>query len=288
MSGFKNFVVVGTGNVGSIIADHFLDLKAKGSVNRVLVFTRTASQPATTEKYAAKGAEVVGLEYDDRAALAKALAGVDVVISTVNPAAFAAQVTIAEVAKAAGVKLFLPSEFGNPTVGAKGLLAGKGDLHQKFKDIGLPTTLVFTGPFADFAWAPFIGLDIKSGKVSVGGDGNAPITFSSIPDTARFLGYILTSLPAEKLTNLPIIRLEGERKSFNQIFQEYEAKTGKKLEVTYISDADLEARLKANPYDFAAFLHLSWAHGEGLVGTPDNGLYPDWNPNPVITYTSAL
>ncbi|KAI0047507.1 NAD-P-binding protein [Auriscalpium vulgare] len=274
MSGFKNFVVVGTGNVGSIIINHFLDLKATGSVNRVLVFTRPTSQPATTEKYAAHGAEVVGLEYDDRAALAKALAGVDVIISTLNAAAQPAQVTIAEVAKAAGVKLFIPSEFGNPTVGAKGLLAGKGDLHQKFRDIGLPTILVFNGPFADWVWVPFVELDIKSGKVGVGGDGNAPITFTSIPDIARFLGYILTSLPAEKLTNLPIVRLEGDRKSFNQIFQEYEAKTGKKLQVTYHSDADLEARLKTNPHDFGAFLHKSWANGEGVVGTPDNGLYP--------------
>ncbi|KAI0052800.1 NAD(P)-binding protein [Auriscalpium vulgare] len=241
MSGFKNFVVVGTGNVGAVLIDHFLDLKVKGSVNRVLVFTRPSSEPATSEKYAAKGAEVVGLEYDDRAALAKALTGVDAVISTVtvNAAALAAQLTIAEVAKAAGVKLFLPSEFGNPTLGAKGLLAGKADLHEKIKDIGLPTTLVFTGAFADFIWQPFLDLDIKSGKVSVGGDGNAANTFTSLPDIARFLGYILTSLPAEKLTSLPVLRLEGERKSFNQVFQDYEAKTGKKLQVNYISIADL-------------------------------------------------
>ncbi|KAI0041327.1 NAD(P)-binding protein, partial [Auriscalpium vulgare] len=210
--GFKNFVVVGTGNLGAVLIDHFLDLKANGSVDRVLVFTRPSSEPATSRKYAAKGAEVVGLDYDDRAALAKALAGVDVVISTVNTAALAAQLTIAEVAKAAGVKLFLPSEFGNPTLGGQGFLAGKANLHQKFKDIGLPTTLVFTGAFADFIWVPFLELDIKSGKVSVGGDGNALNTFTSLPDIARFLGYILTSLPAEKLTNLPVLRLEGERK----------------------------------------------------------------------------
>ncbi|KAI0052799.1 NAD-P-binding protein, partial [Auriscalpium vulgare] len=239
MSGFKNFVVVGTGNVGAVLIDHFLDLKVKGSVNRVLVFTRPSSEPATSEKYGAKGADVVGLEYDDRTALAKALTGVDVIISTVNTAALAAQLTIAEVAKAAGVKLFLPSEFGIPTLGGKGLVARKADLHQKFRDIGLPTTLVFTGLFADLVWVPFIDLDIKSGKVSVGGDGNAVNTFTSLPDIARFLGYILTSLPAEKLTNLPILRLEGERKSFNEVFRDYEAKTGKKLQVNYISIADL-------------------------------------------------
>ena len=45
----------------------------------------------------------------------------------------------------------------------------------------------------------FTGLDVTSGKVTVGGDGNAQISFTSRPDIARYISYVLTHLPAEQL-----------------------------------------------------------------------------------------
>jgi hypothetical protein len=72
-----------------------------------------------------------------------------------------------------------------------------------------------------------------------------------------------------------------QNQSFNEVFQAYEAKTGKKLEVTYIPIAELDARIAANPNDIAAYLHKMWATAEPIRGV-DNHLYPDWNPSPVL------
>ncbi len=47
----------------------------------------------------------------------------------------------------------------------------------------------------------YLGLDIVNGKVSVGGDGSNPIPFTSRPDIARYLSYVLTHLPADQLKN---------------------------------------------------------------------------------------
>ena len=47
--------------------------------------------------------------------------------------------------------------------------------------------------------------------------------------------------------------------SFNEIVKEYEAKTGKKVEVTYIPLSELDARLTSNPQDFVAYLHKLWS-----------------------------
>ena len=69
--------------------------------------------------------------------------------------------------------------------------------------------------------------------------------------------------------------------SFNEIFKAYEVKTGKKLEITYIPVSDLDARLAANPEDFAAFLHKRWATMGPFLQT-NNHLYPDWNPSSVL------
>ena len=47
----------------------------------------------------------------------------------------------------------------------------------------------------------FIQLDVLSGKVSVAGDGNKQISFTSRADSARYISYVLTHLPAEQLKN---------------------------------------------------------------------------------------
>jgi hypothetical protein len=44
-------------------------------------------------------------------------------------------------------------------------------------------------------------LDVTSGKVSVGGDGNKQISFTARPDIARFVSYVLLHLPPEQLKN---------------------------------------------------------------------------------------
>jgi hypothetical protein len=145
----------------------------------------------------------------------------------------------------------------------------------------------------------FVNLDVKSGKVAVGGDGKAPISWTSRTDIARFLAYVLTNTPASRLQN-QVLRLEGDRvvsqfvspchrdvyrmmwlQSFNEVFRAYEQRTGTKLDVTYRTVDSLRAKLAENAYDFDAHLHILWAT-DGLVGEPDNGLYPQWNPTKVI------
>ena len=79
----------------------------------------------------------------------------DVVISAVAVSAIDVQPRIAEAAKEVGVKLFVPSEFGGPTVGPKaGPLAIKANIQEQLKAIEIPYALFSTGPFADFIWIP--------------------------------------------------------------------------------------------------------------------------------------
>ncbi|KAI0067435.1 NAD-P-binding protein [Artomyces pyxidatus] len=276
MSGYKNFAVVGAGKVGSFVLEEILEAKEDGAVDRVMILTRQESvSKESTQKFVARGAEVVAVDYADKAALKQVLIGVDAIVSTISLFALDPQATIAEAAFEAGVKLFVPSEYGGVTEGNEALFAGKARLHAKLKEIGIPHLLVYTGPFADYTWAQkvilansgnmVLDLDIEHGKVAVGGDGNSPITFTARPDIARFLVYALTKLPAERLEN-----------------NAYEKKTGKKLDVTYRPIPELEAAVADNPYDFASYLHLEWALGRGIVGLPDNELYPGWHPKTVI------
>lgn len=64
----------------------------------------------------------------------------------------------------------------------------------------------------DLPLCRFVDLDLRSGKVSVGGDGNKRISFTSRPDIARYLSYVLTHLPAEKLSNRSF-KIAGDTKA---------------------------------------------------------------------------
>ncbi|KAI0300695.1 NAD-binding protein [Multifurca ochricompacta] len=277
MSGYKNFAVVGAGTTGSFIIRQLLKDKSAGIVNSVVVLTREGSKTTVDGD-----AKLIPVDYSNKESIKKALIGVDVVISTIASSVLHLQAGIADAAKEAGVKLFVPSEFGGQTEGAtEGFFGAKANIQTQLKGLGLPYTLFYTGGFADFLWKPAFGLDVTSGKVTVGGDGNTQNSYTSRDDIARYVSYILTQLPAEQLNNRSFTMV-GDIKSFNEIFKEYEAKTGKKLEVTYVPVSELDARLATNPGDGFAFLHKLWTSGPAPQKENDNHLYPDWNPSSLL------
>ena len=133
----------------------------------------------------------------------------------------------------------------------------------------------------------------------VPGVGDTPISFTGRPDVARYIGFVFTNLPAEKL-EWKVFCLEGERtvrtvsvfvlqlttkcfrpiQTFNEILRSYQERTGKALEISHVSHSELEKRS-----DIVATLALSWDKGEGVVGDIlDNNLYPVWNPKKVSEY----
>ncbi|KAN0124406.1 hypothetical protein V8E52_002055 [Russula decolorans] len=278
MSGYTKFAVVGAGSIGSYIIQQLLKDKAAGIVKEVIVLTRQGSK--TTVQGDAK---VIQVDYSNEASIKYALTGVDVVISTVPMTVLDVQEKIAAAAKQVDVKLFVPSEYGGVTEGAtEGIPGAKANIQGKLKALGMPYAAFYTGPWADFAWKSVYYLDVRSGKVSAGGDGNKQITFTSRVDIARYMSYVLTHLPFEQLKNRSFA-IAGDNKSFNEIFKAYEERTGKKLEVTYIPVSELDARLAANPKDFPAFLHKFWATA-GPFQRTENHLNPEWNPSPVIDH----
>lgn len=92
--------------------------------------------------------KVVSVSLTDVSALAAALKehGVEVVVSTVGGDALAQQQLLGDAAKQAGVKLFVPSEFGTSTLGLtelEGPLGQKAKFGEYLEEIGLPSTRIF-------------------------------------------------------------------------------------------------------------------------------------------------
>jgi hypothetical protein len=165
-------------------------------------------------------AKVIQVDYSNDESIKRALTGVEVVISTISGEALDVQGKIAAAAKEVDVSLFVPSDFGGITEGAtEGLFGAKANIQSQLKALGIPYAVFYTGPFADYIWSSyvisvpwpfhpinnmvkrFLDLDVTSGKVFVGGDGNGQISFASRADIARYVSYVLTHLPPEQLKN---------------------------------------------------------------------------------------
>ncbi|VDB88590.1 unnamed protein product [Peniophora sp. CBMAI 1063] len=286
MSGFKNFALVGAGNIGGPLAEELLNARSAGTVDKVVVLVRPASA-SKLEALRARGASIIPIaDYSSASEVSKALADIDVVVTSLADPVLHLQIPIAEAAKAAGVKLFVPTEFGMPSDEVvDSVHVAKVEINKKIRDVvGLPTALFYTGNFADWLWKPYITLDVKSGSVGVGGDGNAQMSFTSTIDIGRFLVYVLTTLPPAETKNRTF-RIEAERASFNDIFSAYEKKYSVKLQVSYTPIEELEERLRKDPNDVVSICHLGWATGKGTVGSPlDNESFPNWNPKAVMYY----
>ncbi len=106
---------------------------------------------------------MIPVDYSDKESIKSALAGIDVVISTIASVALGLQTGIAEAAKEVGVKLFIPSEFGRPTEGeTEGLFGAKARVQDQLKAVGIPYALVYTGAYADIIWAPYAASSLMS------------------------------------------------------------------------------------------------------------------------------
>ncbi|KAL7811656.1 NAD(P)-binding protein [Trichoderma gracile] len=148
----KNIALVGaSGNVGKVL------LPALLAANKftITVLRRHASSPSTFPS----GVRVVEVDFSSIDSLTAALAGQDAVVSTIGSAALKdEQKTLIDAAVAAGVKRFLPSEFGcdltNELAAKLPVFAPKVEvaryLEDKAKTTPLTYTLVYSGPFFDW------------------------------------------------------------------------------------------------------------------------------------------
>ena len=118
--------------------------------------------------------------------------GFDVVISLAGNAIMADQPKMIDASIAAGVRHFIPSEFGVDTSQGPFLTERyfrdkhitRNHLRAKAKAVpGFKFTLVLIGAFAEtFALSPVFGLDVKEKKLTFYGDPETEYSFSSISE----------------------------------------------------------------------------------------------------------
>lgn len=210
---YKSFAIVGAGpHIGIPIVKAFLAIGAP-----ILVIARPTSTNTSALPDDDPNLKVVRADYTSTSEVSAVLREnkVDVLISTVTFVfgGVVVQDVLANAAKEAGVKLFVPSEFGvSPP--AVGLAHEKHAFAVYAKSIGLPTLRVYNGLFHDFV--PWLTALTETGKFHIVSKGDMPGSFTAISDVAGYVVHILTTQPPSRLLDIEV-RIEGQRTTLLEI-----------------------------------------------------------------------
>ncbi|KAG0696293.1 hypothetical protein DFH29DRAFT_813173 [Suillus ampliporus] len=210
---FKSFAIVGAGpRIGIPIVKAFLAIDVP-----ILVIARPSSTNTSALPDDDPNLKVVRADYTSASEVTKILREnkVEVLISTVTLVfgGVLVQNVLADAAKEAGVKLFVPSEFGTAPP-ATGLAHEKHDFAVYAKSIGLPTLRVYNGLFHEFV--PWLTTLTETGKFHIVNKGDMPGSFTAIPDVAGYVAHILTTQPPSRLLDVEV-RIEGQRATLSEI-----------------------------------------------------------------------
>ncbi|EJD46928.1 NAD(P)-binding protein [Auricularia subglabra TFB-10046 SS5] len=267
---YASFAVAGAGALGSLIVSELLKQGA-----RVTVLTRGENTKIP------EGATITIVDYTEPEELAAALL-LDLV-----------HLPLADAAKAAGVKLFVPSEYGvvshdlpegllsfKPRLHAylKSIAGTRGRLTFASKSIGLPYTLYYNGLFADLPLFLFPAFDLAQKTLSNVGSDDIKFSATTRSDVAYFVAYTLTHLPPSQLENARL-SIEGSKLTWKDIASVFEKKYGGQFTIINRDPARVEKEVQEKGVAAVGDYPL-WLFGKchGNVGHDSNALVPGFTP----------
>ncbi|KAF2464840.1 NAD(P)-binding protein [Lindgomyces ingoldianus] len=276
-SEIKNIVIIGAGgNLGPSILNAFLD----ASPFNVTVLSREGSKSTFPS-----GVKVVRADYNSIDSLAVAFQGQDAVISLVGGAAIGDQENLINGAIKAGVKRFIPSEFGSNTVDPKVraivpiFSAKTGTVaYLKSKESEISWSSVITGPFFDWGLkVGFLGFHIPSKTATLIDSGTAPFSTTNLHQIGLSLIKILQN-PSE--TKNKYIYVSSFTTTQSDILAAVEKLSGEKWTVKHVTSKELieigNEKLKNKDFSGIGDLIKAVAWGkEGLGDSRPAGLWDE-------------
>ncbi|KAJ1952309.1 hypothetical protein GGI12_006278, partial [Dipsacomyces acuminosporus] len=238
---------------------------------------------------------VRGVDYTSQDDLVNAFTGHDAVLSAIAGAALATQLDIIKAAEKAGVKYFLPSEFGSdityPGIQDISLFNPKREAEKLLADSNLSYILITTGFFVDDFLIPLLGWDLKRNSVEIIGDGSVKNSYTSRSDIARYTIAVLKR--AEEFKNKRL-RFGAYSLSYSDFVGLIEKQAGSEIGVTNVTAEEAEQRYAQDKQETGGWktiseqlrltltrggAHLNWGSNE-----LDNSKFPEVVPADIEVY----
>ncbi|KAJ3289120.1 hypothetical protein HK104_007717 [Borealophlyctis nickersoniae] len=273
---FKSVAVLGgTGFLGKTIVSELLARKVFDVTVITRPGTKDASKQALLDQFTAKGAKIVEADVTKVDDLAQALKGSEVVISTVkgDDALEDGQTVLLEAAKKAGVKRFIPSEFGSDGTAYK--QSATPTPKSRFQDLltasGLEYTIIYNGVFSEMLVGPFNDIDTEKRTIVVYGDLNTRFTTTHTKDIAKVVAEVLLKPDASRNKTVRV----GAQLTHAELIKALEEASGQKYQVTQRPVSELEEKTKSTDPHAAhvAWIKIFFAQGYGYFDAVDNDTY---------------
>lgn len=191
--------------------------------------------------------KVVRADYTSVDSLTAVLKGQDAVVSAAGAEGLLGQTVIVDAAIAAGVKRFLPSEFGSnldnplaaklPVFGYKA--AVRNHLEEKVRSgADITYTYVVNGPFLD--WGIDLGflLNWKGDKTTIYNDGNQPFSSSTLATVGKAVVAILSKYEETKNKSVFVKDITITQNRLLEIAKK--VAPGKSWNLEYVNTADIK------------------------------------------------
>ncbi|KAG8953468.1 hypothetical protein FRC04_002310 [Tulasnella sp. 424] len=263
MSPITVAIAGGTGHLGLAVAQAFLSPTFNPSqVKRIIVFTRQPSS-STAVELRSQGAEIYDGEITP-----KALEGVDAVVNVLGMAApKEVNDSCAKAAAEAGVKVYIPNEFGMDLkpLGSYGKpYAVKNIMSTYARELNggsMKVISIYTAAFLEvlFQMAPLIGVDVQNGVFNLFGDPAKKFSYTSIRDIGLSVASMVVLATQDPASVPDYVRLSGGAISWVDLAELIGKERGEKITIN-IGDINVikekiekeDDRLSAGRYAFAA------------------------------------
>ncbi|KAJ2515973.1 hypothetical protein GGI11_003596 [Coemansia sp. RSA 2049] len=297
---YSRIAVVGTGGYGwhflraLVGSKHFATVRA---VTRSTAGNKQEDEEKRLRNQELKSMGVQVVEYADISvkAFEETFRDIDIVVSAVGVAGVADQIPMIDGAILAGVKWFIPSEYGvadyqsmwmpfSSPLAAKSLV--RDHLFTVAKSKGLAHTIVYTGMALDYLDPRAIGLQLGKRTATLVGRGGTPATFTSIHDVVRLVVEIVKR-PQEMQNRT--IRFAGSTANMRDLIKVVTGSNrGEHLRIISIDEAKerfFELARSRNTKAFHVYARLLIEEGLAQINRCneplDNALFPTISPESV-------
>lgn len=253
---FKNVALTGaSGNLGVHVVEKLINAGT---------FTITVLRRNGSSSTFPSGVKVVDVDFESVDSLTTALKGQDVFISMLSVTAFLAQKALLDASIAAGVKRFIPSEYGcnllHPKVKALPIFAHKVEveeyLFEKLKASDITYTLLFNNPFLDWGLKNDFLLRVSDYKPIIFDSGDVFFSTTTLTTVADALVSILNQPEETKNRHLFIKDTDVSQNKLLDLAKK--AAPGKPWEATHVKLDDVtdkaDARLAQGLLDAETFV----------------------------------
>ncbi|KAF7595295.1 hypothetical protein BBP40_006544 [Aspergillus hancockii] len=232
MAATKVVLAGASGNLGPAVVKELLDAGLE-----VTVFTRPNSNQTFDPR-----AKVTQVNYDSIDSLKTALTGQDVLVNSLPPLNLDLHLRLIDASVAAGVKRFLPSEFGsdttNPLASKLPVYANKVAVQERLKKVAaesdLSYTLVITGAFLEFGLKTGFLVNLAGPVAELYDGGDRKTSITTLPGIGRAVVGVVRNLEETKNKTVYVREVDASQKELLKL-------AGKEgLETKVVSTEELE------------------------------------------------